>query len=612
MLRAVGEGIVTRRKTVVIAMVALAIGLGCGLLDLRVGFQVRGFFESSDPELQAAVAHYGEFEVLDRTLLIAWDESEPLAAAAIERVRRLSAVAAAAPLVRQVLSLTSVRLPGPFATPAAIAASSTYRDLLVSRQRDAVACALVLHHWRPEELRALIDRLQQEAVAAGVELRFCGLPYHTIEAMRLVRSDMRRFLPIGTAISAVFLFWLVPHLALALLALLVVPLVLVSTLGLMALCGVEISMLTSTLPTLLLCMSIADGVHMVGRFLEQRRLGQDSHAAAVGVFATMFTPCLLTSLTTVIGFLGLLRADLGDLRQLGVFAAVGMLFAFVYTVTILPAAMSWVHSLPRRRRDPGDWVLAGARLLLRPRPRWWLAVALAVLGGGALLTSRLQVDHRITGDLWPDSAEMTQMRYYESRFVGIVPAEILVEAEGGFDDDALGELGELCREIELRDDVARTLSIADLHADGVAMKVMRGLAMLRMLPASLLDRAGTTARVIAFRGDHGTMAFRSFVAAVERTAARYPGLRVRVVGTQRIGTEQVERMTRDLGGSFFGSIAVIFILVWCSCRRLHLAIVAVLSCLVPLLAVLGGMALVGVTLRPLVVIAFCIAIGLMI
>jgi predicted RND superfamily exporter protein len=289
-------------------------------------------------------------------------------------------------------------------------------------------------------------------------------------------------------------------------------------------------------------------------------------------------------------------------------------YAFVFTVTVLPAAMSWVGTLPRGRRDLGDAVLAAATAALRLRPRWWLLLALGVLGGGGALATGLRVEHRMTGDLWPDSAEMRQMRYYEDRFVGIVPAELLVTVAGGraFDAAALGELQELCADIEALPEVSRTLSIADLHADGVPATVLRGLAMLQALPASLLDEPGRTARVIVFRGDHGTAVYRRFVAAVGEIAAARPGLAVRVVGSQRVAVEQVEGMTRDLAGSFFGSLVVILLLVWAGCRRFGLAIVAVVSCLVPLVAVLGGMAALGSTLRPLTVIAFCIAIGLMV
>lgn len=610
-LLTLGEGLVRWRKTTVVVMLALATVLGTGLFDLNVGFKVGGFFESEDPELRAAVAHYGAFDHPDNVLLFAWSETEPLAPAAVERVRRFSAAAAAEPLVRRVLSLTTAQLPGE-RDPERLVASKTWRRLLVAHSGDAVGGMLVLRYWRPAELRTMIDGLHALAAAEGVELQLCGLPYHTIEAVRLVRADMRRFLPIGTAVSVVFLFWLVPHLALALLALLVVPLVLASTLGLMAWCGVDITMLTSTLPTLLLCMSIADGVHMVGRFLEQRRLGSDPAAAAAQTFAAMFWPCLLTSLTTVVGFLSLLRAELRDLRHLGVFAAVGMAFAFLFTVTILPAAMAWVGSLPRRRADPGDALLRIARAALRLRPVWWLLVALAVLGTGGAAMTRLEVDHRITADLWPDSAEMVQMRFYEQRFVGIVPAEILVTSAGGFDAAALAQLAALRDRVEALDDVTRTLSIADLHADGLSPLMLRGLSLLPAMPVNLLDQSGTIARLIVLRGDHGTVVYRGFAAAVAAMAADFPAFEVRVVGSQRVGTAQVERMTRTLAGSFFGSIAVIFVLVWLSCRSARLALVAVMSCLVPLVSVLGGMALVGATLRPLTVIAFCIAIGLMI
>ena len=372
-LLALGAFLVRWRRLVLLAVLAAAALLALGLAQLQVGFKVDGFFDSSDPRLQQAMAHYGDdaYQPPDRLLLFAWRDDAPLADASIERVRRFAAEAEQHAVVARVIGLHNASLPGlAGGAPAQVAASSTWRQLLVSRQGDAVGGMVELREgWHHDELRALCDALRERSAEDGRELNLCGLPYHTMISRQLVKDDMARFLPIGTAVSAVLLFWLVPHFLLALVALLVVPLTLVSTLGVMGFCGVEITMLTSTLPTLLLCMSVADGLHMVGRFLEERARDGDPKAAAVRSFAVLLVPCLVTSLTTVVGFASLLRAELRDLGYLGLFAAVGMAFAFVYTMLLLPPAMSFVTSREGRRPvDPAWFVVRTGALACSARP----------------------------------------------------------------------------------------------------------------------------------------------------------------------------------------------------------------------------------------------------
>jgi len=616
-LLAVGDLLVRWRRLVLLLVLASAAAWAFGIAHLQVGFKVDGFFESEDPELQRAMSHYvGDgFEPPDRVLLFCWAEQQPLAEESVARVARFAEVAERHGMVRRVFALHNAVVPGVAARDRArIANSSTWRRLLVSVDGDAVGGVMQLRRgWHHDDLRALCDALRAAVAAEGRELQLCGLPYHTMVSRQLVKDDMARFLPIGTAVSAVLLFWLVPHWLLALIALLVVPLTLVSTLGVMGYCGVEITMLTSTLPTLLLCMSVADGLHMVGRFLEERERDRDPKAAAARTFAAMLVPCFVTSLTTIVGFASLLNAELRDLGYLGLFAAVGMLFAFVYTMLLLPPAMSFVSSAPGRRpADPAAWIVRGARALQRMRPRVWLLLAGLLSVGSALLAKDLQTEHRVTADLWPQSEMMRQMTFYEQRFVGMMPAEVIVEVERGFGEEELAQLALLCRRIEAEPGVARTLSIADLAADGVSPGMLDVLRIGKLLPAGLVAGAGRQARVLVFRGDLGTEAWRRFSAAVERHAQGLDRLDVRLAGVQMVGTAQVLSMTDDLRNSFLGSVVVIFLLVWLQCRRLKLAVSAMLACLVPMVCVLGAMVLLGITLRPLTVISFCVALGLMI
>jgi uncharacterized protein len=604
------------RVAVLCCAVALAAGLAVALPSLRVGFRVDGFFQSDDPVLQEAMGHYSDaqFDPPDRLLLFGWDEAAPTSPESVARLQRFGELLEGESLVDRVLTLANAKAVGAGARdPAKVAMSATWRHLLVSRKSDAVAGIVVLRPNYGHELLGLFARMRTAATAEGRTLQLCGLPYHNTESRALVRADMARFLPIGTAVSAVLLFWLIPHWLLAALALVVVPLTLTSTLGTMALAGVEVTMLTSTLPTLLLCMSIADGVHLVGRFLEERAHVGEAKAAAAHTFAAMFVPCLMTSLTTIVGFGSLCTARLVDLRWLGLFAAVGMVFAFVYTMAILPAAMSWVRSpVGRRPGDPATLLVRASLWCQRFRPRTWLTVAAVVFAISAVGSTRVTTEHRITADLWPDSPVVQQLRWYEERFVGVVPSEVIVEAPGGFGTRERDQLATLRERLEAEPGVSRTLSIADLLADGLAPLLVPVLAASGLLPAGMISSNGRQARMLVFRGDLGTVAWRRFAASIAGHAADLPDLRVRLAGMQMVGTEQVLRMTSDLVWSFAGSIVLILLLVWLQCRDLWLAGIAMLSCLLPMLAVVALMAATDITLRPLTVIAFCVALGLMI
>ncbi len=113
----------------------------------------------------------------------------------------------------------------------------------------------------------------------------------------------------------------------------------VSALGLSIYFGVKLTPTSAGAPTIILTMAVADCVHLLITFLHNLRLGHEKKQAMQESLRINFQPILLTSATTAIGFMSLNFSDAPPFRDLGNIVALGVLFAFILSVTLLPALM---------------------------------------------------------------------------------------------------------------------------------------------------------------------------------------------------------------------------------------------------------------------------------
>ena len=347
--------LIRHRIAVLVAVGALTLAMLVPVLQLRIGYSVDSFLSSEEPALKEAAAHYSEFAIPDNLLLFCYPEADPYSIDAQERLEEIDRALRSLDGVERVVTLASApglgRGHGDWMRRR-IDASSTWRHLLVSSRSDALGGVVVLERDADSvaERDELFSRLLALPELAGVDLKLAGIPYYRNIVIGMIRADQLLFIPLSGAITSLLLFWFVPHLAMALICLAVVPFTLIATLGTMSLFGISLTLLSSALPVLLMCMAVAGAVHLVGRFIEERQAGREPGEAAQLTLSRLLFPCFLTSLTTAIGFLTLTFTSLPDLRDLGFFAAVGVGYAYVFTILVTPAVLSMVKGYPKGQR----------------------------------------------------------------------------------------------------------------------------------------------------------------------------------------------------------------------------------------------------------------------
>jgi hypothetical protein len=131
------------------------------------------------------------------------------------------------------------------------------------------------------------------------------------------------------------------------LVLIVSPMVvaMVSALGTMALLvisGNTVHIMSSMIPIFIMPIAVLDAVHILSEFFDRYQETRDRRRTILAVMETLFTPMLFTSLTTAAGFASLALTPIPPVQVFGVFVAVGVLIAWLATITFIPAFVMFI------------------------------------------------------------------------------------------------------------------------------------------------------------------------------------------------------------------------------------------------------------------------------
>ncbi|MGL1936380.1 MAG: MMPL family transporter [Fibrobacterales bacterium] len=104
----------------------------------------------------------------------------------------------------------------------------------------------------------------------------------------------------------------------------------------------EYSLTNVTMNTMqiLTAVAIADSVHVLSVFYRNLRLGKSKYEAIRITIQKNFMACLITSVTTAIGFFSLVAQEIPPFQDLGLFAGTGTLYAFFASLFTMPALLA--------------------------------------------------------------------------------------------------------------------------------------------------------------------------------------------------------------------------------------------------------------------------------
>jgi uncharacterized protein len=116
----------------------------------------------------------------------------------------------------------------------------------------------------------------------------------------------------------------------------------ISTMGIMAGLGVPMYLTSNIIPVILIAISVADAIHILGTYYEflAKYPEKTSREIVLLTMKEMWRPVTFTSLTNVAGFMALsLTSTIPPLRMVGIFSSIGVLAALLLSLLLVPAIL---------------------------------------------------------------------------------------------------------------------------------------------------------------------------------------------------------------------------------------------------------------------------------
>lgn len=478
--------------------------------------------------------------------------------------------------------------------------------------------------------KAFIDEVKTLSERLGLIARLVGKLSAQNNFIELIKKDFGKFLGGSILFSLTLLLLIFKNLKTALLPFLISFFSLIWLFGLIGFSGLQINLLSSLLPPIIFFTSMSDAVHLLNAIYKSKNQNTtDRLKESVDI---VWTPTMLTSVTTAIGFLSLLMINTQPVQVLGTFAAIGILIAFVITFSFGLIASSFIPISERRVIQIPNGFL---QFLLNNKKKVLLAMTLFILVAIPGI-SKLKIDAYLLDDLPESSSVRADFEYSDSYLGGSKPFELRIDAKNNlkiWDKEAMDEI------VKVETYLISTYPVARLQSPSRIIKYLNQanngglnqhfsypsnessyrkaqILTKRMDPDVLINFISedqTSARLMGFIKEYGSsettrrneQLLEFLDNNIDQTKISY-----RLTGTTYLIDKSHESLSTNLLKGLVIAILIIAVILGLYFRSIKLLIISLIPNLLPLLIVAGVLGWFDISLKMTTAIIFTIAFGI--
>lgn len=625
--------LVLRHRRAVVVATALVTVLALGVLTrVTVGNTLQGIFFGDSPDYLRYVERSREFGS-DEHVLVGLPAPDPTDPARIESLRRLDSFAREHPGFTRADSLaTAQRIESEDGALVVVPAAEHAPEpdgTLVGRDGQSLAVVVELavdpDRTAPEglaHLRALMEQLAAEGID---EVHTAGFPVVLLSMLDLAWDNLYLLLPLSAAALLVVVLAVFKRLLPAVVSLGIAGLAMVWTMAVAALVDPVFSIMITAVPLVVVVVGFSDVIHLWSAWEQERALGKTREQAILASASDVGRACLLTSLTTFVGFIGLRFVPTPMFRQLGLALGVGVGLALLLAMTLVPVLLSYglddQAGQPRQSGRLGaamdrflDGILDGMRGLSTRRPRAVVAVFALCSVAALAAASQARFDADLASRVDESHPLQQDARWLAERFVGDNIVQVFIEGDevgSVVEAEALASVARFQAAVEARPDTDQATSLVDaverIHAvldpdasaplPTTSEAIAQELLLFELSGGEDLDRLvdfdRRRLRMLVQLPAAGMRATRDTALGIEALAAAHlaPGLRAEATGLSPLMGAWIDRIILGQSRGVGFSVVVVALIMALGLRSLRLGLVSMVPNLLPLLGLLGVLGL---------------------
>jgi len=449
-----GDWLFRNKKWVLITVGIMTLCSIYFATQIKFVFDFERYFPEGDEDLAFFYEFREEFEDDDNFLLIAFSDSTSIFnQASITRIDSFTQQSARLPNVRTANSITNFfyfrKFPlGGFSLPypaiqsnqparfkqdsiKLMADERIYGNLIAKNAKSAVVALKTITMTELDQSNELMEGLNKLLIDVPEDnYHILGRAYFQEQ---LVKQQTKEII-VNTIISAVLVllvFWAILRKPVSVgIALLSMVVSLIIFLGLIGLFQIEMDLLSSLFPIVMIIVGVSDVVHLMTKYIDEYERTGDQKASIKKTVREIGLATFLTSFTTAIGFLTLITSNIYPVRLFGTTAALGVITAFAVVLAMTSSLLAYFKpsSIIRSDRANTRWMnlLSKFYYRLNGKAKYVLVGSVLYLIFCAIGISKISTDIQIF-DTLPKGLKVTNdFKYFEENFAGFRPLEVAI------------------------------------------------------------------------------------------------------------------------------------------------------------------------------------------
>jgi predicted RND superfamily exporter protein len=232
-------------------------------------------------------------------------------------------------------------------------------DRIISRDGDVSNIIVIINfvEKNPEIISAIAAHARQLRDSFSnqypdIEFHLTGSVMFDTAFSEVGQRDLTTLVPLMLLVMVITIGLIFRTVIATLITLTIIIMATATAMGLAGWLGISINPASASAPIIVLTLAVADSVHILFIMYRQMNAGKSRRDAIIESMEFNFQAVLLTSLTTVVGFLTMNFSDAPPFHDLGNIVAIGIAAAFFYSVFFLPALISLLPLSLKVKRYP--------------------------------------------------------------------------------------------------------------------------------------------------------------------------------------------------------------------------------------------------------------------